>query len=148
MHSIMLRPLGCTLLQACAAGQAWAVWAWHEHGQAVMRARTRAHTHTHTHKHTQARAHTHTHARTHACTYTHTRTHPHTPPHTYTRLHPQHKLKPTHGCARAPAQETATRPWPDHWSGHVVIDVQRGVSKGCGDLLFSSHTIFMLTGGL
>eukprot|EP00798_Chlamydomonas_sp_ICE-L_P005996 gene5996-5287_t len=41
---------------------------------------------------------------------------------------------------------TATRPWPEDWTGHVVIDVQNGVSKGCGDLIFSSHTIFMLTG--
>ena len=41
---------------------------------------------------------------------------------------------------------TATRPWPDHWSGHVVVDVKNQMSKSCGDLIFSSHTIFMLTG--
>lgn len=40
----------------------------------------------------------------------------------------------------------ATRPWPDHWTGHVVVDVQRAASKSCGDLIFSSHTTFMLTG--
>ena len=43
-------------------------------------------------------------------------------------------------------EATATREWPDHWSGHVVIDVQRQATKSCGDLIFSSHTIFMLTG--
>jgi sphingomyelin synthase-related protein 1 len=42
----------------------------------------------------------------------------------------------------------ATRPWPVHWSGHVVVDVQRAASKSCGDLIFSSHTTFMLTGAL
>jgi len=41
----------------------------------------------------------------------------------------------------------AIRPWPEHWTGHVYIqDVQRAAHKSCGDLLFSSHTIFMLTG--
>ncbi|KAF5838289.1 hypothetical protein DUNSADRAFT_3085 [Dunaliella salina] len=43
-------------------------------------------------------------------------------------------------------QDMAIRPWPDHWSGHVLVDVQRAAHKSCGDLLFSSHTIFMLTG--
>eukprot|EP00983_Pelagomonas_calceolata_P089647 1157332-Pelagomonas_calceolata.AAC.6 len=42
--------------------------------------------------------------------------------------------------------EMAIRPWPEHWSGHVLVDVQRAAHKSCGDLLFSSHTIFMLTG--
>ncbi|GFR43190.1 hypothetical protein Agub_g4182 [Astrephomene gubernaculifera] len=43
-------------------------------------------------------------------------------------------------------EPTARRPWPAHWWGHVVVDVGRQVSKSCGDLIFSSHTTFMLTG--
>jgi len=41
---------------------------------------------------------------------------------------------------------TATRAWPEHWTGHIIVDVSRQMSKGCGDLIFSSHTIFLLTG--
>ncbi|GIM17430.1 hypothetical protein Vretimale_19969 [Volvox reticuliferus] len=43
-------------------------------------------------------------------------------------------------------EPTARRPWPSHWTGHLVVDVGRQVSKSCGDLIFSSHTTFMLTG--
>lgn len=40
----------------------------------------------------------------------------------------------------------ARRAWPAHWTGHFIVDVGRQVSKSCGDLIFSSHTTFMLTG--
>lgn len=43
-------------------------------------------------------------------------------------------------------EASAHRAWPTHWSGHVIVDVGRQVSKSCGDLIFSSHTTFMLTG--
>lgn len=41
---------------------------------------------------------------------------------------------------------SSRRPWPKHWTGHLVVDVGRQVSKSCGDLIFSSHTIFLLSG--
>ncbi|KAG2429220.1 hypothetical protein HXX76_010990 [Chlamydomonas incerta] len=44
------------------------------------------------------------------------------------------------------SEPTARREWPSHWTGHVYIDVGRQMSKSCGDLIFSSHTTFMLTG--
>jgi hypothetical protein len=44
------------------------------------------------------------------------------------------------------AEPSARRAWPEHWSGHLVVDVGRQVSKSCGDLIFSSHTTFMLVG--
>nr|BCL66110.1 hypothetical protein [Volvox africanus] len=43
-------------------------------------------------------------------------------------------------------EPSARRSWPVHWTGHLVVDVGRQVSKSCGDLIFSSHTTFMLTG--
>ncbi len=51
---------------------------------------------------------------------------------------------PSYHCRAGEA--TAVRPWPEHWTGHVVVDVGRQMSKSCGDLIFSSHTTFMLTG--
>ncbi len=51
---------------------------------------------------------------------------------------------PSYHCRAG--EPTAKRPWPDHWTGHVVIDVKRQMAKSCGDLIFSSHTTFMLTG--
>ncbi|KAL6765394.1 PAP2 superfamily C-terminal-domain-containing protein [Haematococcus lacustris] len=51
---------------------------------------------------------------------------------------------PSYHCRAG--ESSAVRPWPQHWSGHIIIDVQRQVSRSCGDLVFSSHTIFMLTG--
>lgn len=41
---------------------------------------------------------------------------------------------------------TAVRPWVDHWGEHLLVDVKRQVSKSCGDLIFSSHTIFTILG--
>ncbi|GAX73588.1 hypothetical protein CEUSTIGMA_g1039.t1 [Chlamydomonas eustigma] len=43
-------------------------------------------------------------------------------------------------------QPSATRPWAQHWWEHLVVDVNRQLSKSCGDLIFSSHTIFTLSG--
>ena len=43
-------------------------------------------------------------------------------------------------------EPTAVRPWPEHWSGHLVFDLNRQLTKSCGDLIFSSHTIFTLSG--
>mmetsp|Transcript_4560 Transcript_4560/g.9816 ORF Transcript_4560/g.9816 Transcript_4560/m.9816 type:complete len:436 (-) Transcript_4560:771-2078(-) len=51
---------------------------------------------------------------------------------------------PSYHCRAS--EPTATRPWPEHWTGHIVVDVQRQATRSCGDLIFSSHTTFMLTG--
>ena len=51
---------------------------------------------------------------------------------------------PAYHCRDGEA--TAIRPWPDHWYEHLFVDVKRVSTKSCGDLIFSSHTIFMLTG--
>lgn len=40
---------------------------------------------------------------------------------------------------------TAHRAWPSHWTGHLILDGS-AVTKSCGDLVFSSHTIFILVG--
>ncbi|KAL6772169.1 hypothetical protein ACKKBG_A29205 [Auxenochlorella protothecoides x Auxenochlorella symbiontica] len=45
-------------------------------------------------------------------------------------------------------QATAVLAWPRHWWQHVVVDVGRQATHGCGDLLFSSHTTFVLVGCL
>lgn len=45
-------------------------------------------------------------------------------------------------------KDTAVREMPQHWWGHVVVDVGRQATHGCGDLIFSSHTTFVLTGVL
>ncbi|KAI3437763.1 hypothetical protein D9Q98_000210 [Chlorella vulgaris] len=45
-------------------------------------------------------------------------------------------------------EETAVREMPEHWWGHVVVDLGRQATHGCGDLVFSSHTTFVLTGVL
>jgi hypothetical protein len=37
---------------------------------------------------------------------------------------------------------------PDSWWGHIVIDLGRQATHGCGDLIFSSHTTFVLVGCL
>jgi hypothetical protein len=41
---------------------------------------------------------------------------------------------------------TATRPPVTAWWQHVVVDVKRQVATSCGDLIFSSHMTFILTG--
>lgn len=43
---------------------------------------------------------------------------------------------------------TATRPPVTAWWQHLVVDVRRQVATSCGDLIFSSHMTFILTGVL
>jgi len=45
-------------------------------------------------------------------------------------------------------EPTAVREMPKHWWGHVVVDLGRQATHGCGDLIFSSHTTFILVGVL
>ena len=45
-------------------------------------------------------------------------------------------------------EKTATLEWPKHWYGHIVIDPAQQAAYGCGDLIFSSHTTFILVGVL
>ena len=45
-------------------------------------------------------------------------------------------------------RDTAVRAPAEHWWNHVVVDVGRQATHGCGDLIFSSHTTFVLTGVL
>ena len=53
---------------------------------------------------------------------------------------------PNYHCrAGSPA---ATLPMPRNWYGHFVVDVGEQATKGCGDLIFSSHTTFALVGCL
>eukprot|EP01024_Parvocaulis_polyphysoides_P044555 TRINITY_DN41129_c0_g1_i1.p1 TRINITY_DN41129_c0_g1~~TRINITY_DN41129_c0_g1_i1.p1 ORF type:complete len:230 (-),score=4.18 TRINITY_DN41129_c0_g1_i1:71-712(-) len=41
-------------------------------------------------------------------------------------------------------QETDHLDWPEHWWGFFVVDLQRQAAHSCGDLIFSSHTTFIL----
>jgi len=53
---------------------------------------------------------------------------------------------PNYHCrAGSPA---ATLPMPRRWYGHLLVDVGEQATKGCGDLIFSSHTTFALVGCL
>ncbi len=45
-------------------------------------------------------------------------------------------------------EETAIREMPESWWGHIYVDVGRQATHGCGDLIFSSHTTFVLVGVL
>lgn len=45
-------------------------------------------------------------------------------------------------------EPTAVRPMPTHWWGHIVVDLGRQATHGCGDLIFSSHTTFVMVGVL
>eukprot|EP00210_Caulerpa_lentillifera_P005838 g5582.t1 len=45
-------------------------------------------------------------------------------------------------------EPSATMAWPDHWYEHLVFDPERQAAYGCGDLIFSSHTTFILVGVL
>lgn len=45
-------------------------------------------------------------------------------------------------------ETTAIREPADKWWNHVVVDVGRQATHGCGDLIFSSHTTFVLVGCL
>jgi hypothetical protein len=45
-------------------------------------------------------------------------------------------------------EDTAILPMPESWWGHIVINLGRQATHGCGDLIFSSHTTFVLVGCL
>lgn len=45
-------------------------------------------------------------------------------------------------------QATAVREWPEHWWEHMIVNLRRQTTHGCGDLLFSSHVTFTLVGTL
>ena len=45
-------------------------------------------------------------------------------------------------------EETAVLDMPKHWWGHIAVNVGRQATHGCGDLIFSSHTTFVLVGVL
>lgn len=53
---------------------------------------------------------------------------------------------PNYHCREG--EPTATMAWPDHWHEHFVIDPVEQAAFGCGDLIFSSHTTFVLVGVL
>lgn len=54
---------------------------------------------------------------------------------------------PNYHC-RTP-EPTAIKPMPEHWWGHFYIkNLSQQTTHGCGDLIFSSHTTFMLVGML
>lgn len=53
---------------------------------------------------------------------------------------------PAHHCRAG--QASAMRVMPKHWWGHLIFDFKRGVLFSCGDLIFSSHTTFLLCGTL
>ncbi|GAB4822298.1 hypothetical protein N2152v2_009344 [Parachlorella kessleri] len=41
-------------------------------------------------------------------------------------------------------EPTSTLPWPAHWWQNIIVNVSRQASHSCGDLIFSSHTTFLL----
>ena len=45
-------------------------------------------------------------------------------------------------------EDTAVREMPTSWWGHIFVDLGRQATHGCGDLIFSSHTTFVLVGVL
>ncbi|KAK9815443.1 hypothetical protein WJX72_003721 [[Myrmecia] bisecta] len=53
---------------------------------------------------------------------------------------------PNYHCRALEA--TAIKEMPKQWWGHVVVDVGRQSTHGCGDLIFSSHTTFALVGAM
>lgn len=53
---------------------------------------------------------------------------------------------PSYHCRAG--QATAVLKWPEHWWEHLLINPRRVISMSCGDLIFSSHTTFVLTGVL
>ena len=50
---------------------------------------------------------------------------------------------PAHHCREG--QPTAHREWVHHWWEHLIVDFRRQASFSCGDLIFSSHTTFILS---
>ena len=53
---------------------------------------------------------------------------------------------PNYHCREG--EPTAIREPAQHWWDHVIVDVKRQSTHGCGDLIFSSHTTFALVGTL
>lgn len=53
---------------------------------------------------------------------------------------------PNYHCREG--EDTAVLPMPDSWWGHIKINLGRQATHGCGDLIFSSHTTFVLVGCL
>ena len=53
---------------------------------------------------------------------------------------------PNYHCRKG--EPTAVREMPASWWGHIYVDVGRQATHGCGDLIFSSHTTFVLVGCL
>lgn len=53
---------------------------------------------------------------------------------------------PNYHCREG--EDTAVLSMPDSWWGHIKIDLGRQATHGCGDLVFSSHTTFVLVGCL
>jgi len=53
---------------------------------------------------------------------------------------------PNYHCRES--EETAVLAMPDSWWGHIKINLGRQATHGCGDLIFSSHTTFVLVGCL
>lgn len=50
---------------------------------------------------------------------------------------------PAHHCRAS--ESSSRRSWPQHWWQHLIVDVQRQSGHSCGDLIFSSHTTFILS---
>jgi hypothetical protein len=50
---------------------------------------------------------------------------------------------PAHHCREG--QFTSRRAWVHHWWEHLIVDFRRQASFSCGDLIFSSHTTFILS---
>lgn len=53
---------------------------------------------------------------------------------------------PNYHCREG--EPTAIREPAQHWWDHIIVDVKRQSTHGCGDLIFSSHTTFALVGTL
>lgn len=50
---------------------------------------------------------------------------------------------PAYHCLAS--QATSTLAWPEHWWQNLVLDIRRQSTRSCGDLIFSSHTTFILS---
>ncbi len=55
------------------------------------------------------------------------------------------RLPPCAAAQHAPARLPRARPPPLQWWQVIIVNVSRQASKGCGDLIFSSHLTFLLT---
>jgi len=55
---------------------------------------------------------------------------------------------PNYHCRLGPDGKKITPDWPDHWWGNLIVNPKMQATHGCGDLIFSSHTTFVLVGVL